>query len=932
MTCGREAAIVRGSLSLPFIRPAKTLEAREKPGLKGSVSGSRITRLSEPKRNLPPFLNVSRSLGSLAEAHASTAASAAPSGPLPVRSLDKAAEAASPKGKQRLRESRSQMDKESKEIVSQYKRLVMPVFGGVEYRNHRLQAQSKFLDFLDIKPGQNWQRMKRMKHKPAPLKGFVSDRIEVDLTGQVGEQEAAVAITEVRHSSELFHAADANKDLQLDFAEFKVLLASMLETKLTLDGHDNCEIAAALAEKSEAQMHDWFDSIDDDGNGYISMTEWFAVSLREAIVFAGTSASMDTFFAYWGQGKEGDGKVSVREFKRLARHLGFGIVADQLIDMLWIDSAIDEKGRIQYSHIARTLRKRSSTKNGRSFVRAAARIAQKRQKQGSRWAALSEVLFQESRKHTSMAGAARRKSTRVGAGLSLKDDAIGRDKTAGSLAQCEAQLAQVELQYEARCKRLRKTIRALDQLQEARAAGRELTAKEEEKLAREEELRAELQEAESELERLDGGLAQLAGTSNVRGARAEHDESVDLKKDLLDAKLVLDEDTLRTMHELATQVEKLTSVTQIGVEDPEARQLFNLLRNWIRGRVASQALDLFKALDTGRDWTLSERELGRGLETLGFRAPKHVLQLLYDEIRATSTEAMRTGRGFDFPTFKAWLMDVEEEDEPGLGEPSRLSLLSAPGAPLAAAAAAGSAKSAARTKAPAASPSATAKHARAQQSQGGGPSWRADCARLGSATARDGAIRALSRAADDLYEAEAAAMAAELRGVGGVRVLVGCLAPATGDTVRACAASLLGNLLTDLFDTAAPRTLGLFMEAGGSQAVIQLLGGPPPLDLYAAAIVQNATDLECAAHEDCCAALRALAADDRLEALRNSATADERARAFANGALENLKPKVAAGARPASRGQRLPTPDHLPRKKTVQLAVPRVEPQRRGRK
>ena len=92
-------------------------------------------------------------------------------------------------------------------------------------------------------------------------------------------------------------------------------------------------------------------------------------------------------------------------------------------------------------------------------------------------------------------------------------------------------------------------------------------------------------------------------------------------------------------------------------------------------RVREKRLELFKALDTSRDWLLAERELGAGLETLGFRLPPHVLSLLIDEIRPLREEETYTLSGgiTDFarsrrdgaPTRDSFTYAIDLDDDAG---------------------------------------------------------------------------------------------------------------------------------------------------------------------------------------------------------------------------------------------------------------------------
>ena len=80
--------------------------------------------------------------------------------------------------------------------------------------------------------------------------------------------------------------------------------------------------------------------------------------------------------------------------------------------------------------------------------------------------------------------------------------------------------------------------------------------------------------------------------------------------------------------------------------------------------------------------------------------------------------------------------------------------------------------------------------------------------------ASDSALAVLSDIASDSYGAEAANLAALLRSGGCIPLLVNRMDD-PGMDVQQCAMSLVGNLLTDVFDEQARVTLDLFAAAGG---------------------------------------------------------------------------------------------------------------------
>ena len=145
------------------------------------------------------------------------------------------------------------------------------------------------------------------------------------------------------------------------------------------------------------------------------------------------------------------------------------------------------------------------------------------------------------------------------------------------------------------------------------------------------------------------------------------------------------------------------------------------------------------------------------------------------------------------------------------------------------------------------------------------------------------ALASLSEIAADVYGNDAALLGQQIRDSGAIAMLVNCLRETT-DEVKQCSLSLLGNLLTDVFDTDAAFSLALFSECGGLPLLLDILTQEYPLNLYAAAALQNVTALD---PMEACAKLRDLGAAEALRTLASSP--DEQVVMFATGALANIR-------------------------------------------
>ena len=125
------------------------------------------------------------------------------------------------------------------------------------------------------------------------------------------------------------------------------------------------------------------------------------------------------------------------------------------------------------------------------------------------------------------------------------------------------------------------------------------------------------------------------------------------------------------------------------------------------------------------------------------------------------------------------------------------------------------------------------------------------------------AIATLTQQVNDAYGADAAFLAEQLRAHGVVMVLVGMLDDPVAD-VQQCAMSVLGNLLTNIFEPNAAQSLSLFDECGGMSRLVGQLSMEYPHNLYAAACMQNVTALD---PDRCCVTLKQLGAPEILQQL-----------------------------------------------------------------
>ena len=96
------------------------------------------------------------------------------------------------------------------------------------------------------------------------------------------------------------------------------------------------------------EIHDWFKAGDTDGNGVLSINEFFLWTLSNSATVHGATALKQAFVKY---DKDGTGLLDAREFKSACQEMGFGSVAHEIFE----DLDKDGSGAISYRELAKTL-------------------------------------------------------------------------------------------------------------------------------------------------------------------------------------------------------------------------------------------------------------------------------------------------------------------------------------------------------------------------------------------------------------------------------------------------------------------------------------------------------------------------------------------------------------------------------------------------
>lgn len=118
----------------------------------------------------------------------------------------------------------------------------------------------------------------------------------------------------------VFAAFDTDGNARLDFEEFVAMQPACL--------HDMY---------SEDDMRAWYDEADDNGDGTLSINEFFQWSLTKSSAGGGGAAILEAAFKKYDP--NGSGSLDIDEFKQMARDMGFGYMANEAFAVLDDDSS-----------------------------------------------------------------------------------------------------------------------------------------------------------------------------------------------------------------------------------------------------------------------------------------------------------------------------------------------------------------------------------------------------------------------------------------------------------------------------------------------------------------------------------------------------------------------------------------------------------------
>ena len=107
--------------------------------------------------------------------------------------------------------------------------------------------------------------------------------------------------------------------------------------ELSYNDFSNMMIHLTGAEWAASELQEWFNHLDADGSGTISLDEFFQVSLSQAVggspdqhAIGGAQLGLKEVFEEFDT--NGTGVLAYREFERAARKMSYGSVARELFD------------------------------------------------------------------------------------------------------------------------------------------------------------------------------------------------------------------------------------------------------------------------------------------------------------------------------------------------------------------------------------------------------------------------------------------------------------------------------------------------------------------------------------------------------------------------------------------------------------------------
>jgi len=234
------------------------------------------------------------------------------------------------------------------DMPNTYKRDHLTIWGGAEYMRQRPPIKSRYLTWLPDSGSEAAERSKLRR---------------VEIVKRI-----------MRESARIFQKADANGDGSLDFPEFCDLVK--LQARLQRRAHalsDGPKPKGPTPIPSRQMLLDWFHLIDANHSGALSMTEFFAFSLREALAqeFEG-EPNLAAFLSIWDT--DNNQVLDKDEFDKVTTSLGFASITKELMEMCHVEP----DGRsVKIESMTLALRQKAEDEEERHFFEVATQMAQR---------------------------------------------------------------------------------------------------------------------------------------------------------------------------------------------------------------------------------------------------------------------------------------------------------------------------------------------------------------------------------------------------------------------------------------------------------------------------------------------------------------------------------------------------------------------------
>lgn len=229
-----------------------------------------------------------------------------------------------------------------------YRKDHLTIWGGADYMRTRIKVKSKYLERFQ-------------------LQGDAAERARLRKLESIKKL--------MRESARIFQKADEDGDGMLNFYEFCNLIK--LQSRLQRRAHllsDNPTAPTDFAPLPTREMlKDWFHLIDANHSGSLSMTEFFAFSLREALAQTMDGPpNITAFLSIWDTDQ--DNKLDSDELQKATHALGFSAITRELLEMCEVEA---DGESIKIAQVTAALREKAESEEARPFFEVAGAIAQR---------------------------------------------------------------------------------------------------------------------------------------------------------------------------------------------------------------------------------------------------------------------------------------------------------------------------------------------------------------------------------------------------------------------------------------------------------------------------------------------------------------------------------------------------------------------------